>query len=122
MAVRSVGSVGGRSTSSRVPRRRAGKVELAARRALREIDTDHAASELLVAIAARLAQDIDSASEVRDRVAASKELREVLDVLDTAVVPPRMPGVMAAGGVDDGDDDPFEIGSVPPGLGDAEAV
>ena len=113
-AVRAVGSV-------RTPRRRAGKVELAARRALSEIDTDHAASDLLVAIAARLAQDIDTATEVRDRVAASKELREVLDVLDTAVVPPRIPAALSVGGAED-DDDPFEIGSVPPRVGDAEAV
>lgn len=117
-----VRSVGGRSTSTRAPRRRAGKVEAAAKRALLDVDTDHAACDLLVAIATRLAQDIDTATEVRDRVAASKELREVLEVLDTAVIPPRVPGMTpAAGGADADDDDPFEIGAHPPRMGDSAA-
>lgn len=117
MAVRAVQDPGGRSTSPRAPRRVSGPVERAAKRVLRDLDTDHAAADLLTAVAERLARDIDAAGEVRDRVAASKELREVLGELDTAVIPPKMPGLPAGngGGVDDGDD-PFGIGTVPPGL------
>lgn len=122
MAVRSVPASGSTSTSSRRPRRSAGKVEKAARAVLADIDTDHAAADLLCAVAERLAQDVDDAVEVRDRVAASKELREVLAALDTAVVPPRVPGMPAStatGGADAAAaDDPFEIGTVPPRLDD----
>lgn len=114
-------SDGGRSTTTRRPRRTPGKVEKAARLVLADIDTDHAAADLLAAVAERLAQDIDDATEVRDRVAASKELREVLAELDTAVIPPRGPAGQLTGGAADAADDPFEIGSVPPGLVDPPA-
>lgn len=109
------------------PRRAPRRVTAAARRVLADIDTDHAAAELLSAVAVRLAQDVDDAAEVRDRVAASKELREVLRELDTAVVPPKVagpPGQVASGGADEDDDDPFGIadGPAPPAaLGDAAA-
>lgn len=103
----------------------------AARRVLAEIDTDHAAADLLSAVAVRLAQDVDDAAEVRDRVAASKELREVLRELDTAVLPPKSAGVgvgaaapAAAGGAVDDDDDPFGISdgpAAPPALGNPAA-
>lgn len=109
-------SDGGRSTTTRRPRRTPGKVEKAARAVLAEIDTDHAAADLLAAVAERLAQDIDGAADVRDRVAASKELREVLADLDTAVIPPKGPGLPVAPGVSGDADDPFEIGALPPGL------
>lgn len=120
MAVtRSIGS-GGRA---RKPRHYPGKVERAARAALAEIDTDHAAADLLNAVAQRLAQDVDESIEVRDRVAAVKELRAVLADLDTAVPAPRVPAV--AGAAEDGDGDVFNIGNSPPGLpadlGDAAA-
>jgi hypothetical protein len=72
---------------------------------------------VLIAVAERLAQDVDDAVEVRDRVAASRELRELIAALDTAVMPPVVPGEQ--GGVGD-DDDPFEVGAVPPGVVDAE--
>lgn len=116
MTVSAVPSPGGRA-GARAPRRRAGKVELKARAVLREIDTDHAAAGLLSAVAVRLAQDIDEAPAVRDRCAASKELREVLAELDTAVIPPRMPAAPPAGasegGDDSDDDDVFEVGAGP---------
>ena len=117
MAVRAV--QGGASTGTRRPRRTVGKVEKAARAVLAEIDTDHAAADLLSAVAERLAQDIDGTPEVRDRVAASKELRELLRELDTAVIPPRVPAPAPEGGAPAGDDDPFEIGTVPPGVVDS---
>lgn len=116
MAVRSVSSSG---SAGRRPRRYPGKVERAARVVLADIDTDHAAADLLSAVAERLAQDIDDATEVRDRVAASKELREVLSELDTAVVAPKVPGLPSRGGAVADDDDPFEIGTVPPGVVDS---
>jgi hypothetical protein len=82
----------------------------------------------LSAVAVRLAQDVDDAAEVRDRVAASKELREVLRELDTAVLPPKGAGVpavpAAAGGAVDDDDDPFGISdgpAPPPALGNPAA-
>jgi len=104
-------------------------VTAAARRVLAEIDTDHAAADLLSAVAVRLAQDVDDAAEVRDRVAASKELREVLRELDTAVLPPKGAGVPAAPAVASGggaadDDDPFGISdgpAAPPALGNPAA-
>ena len=101
-------------------RRRAGKVELAARRALRDLDSDHAASDLLMALAERLAKDVDDAAEIRDRVAASRELREVLEVLDTAVLPGRIPTAPSVSdvGEDAEREDPFGIGSVPPSVVD----
>jgi hypothetical protein len=101
-------------------------VERAARAALADIDTDHAAADLLFAVAQRLAQDVDESTEVRDRVAAVKELRAVLADLDTAVMPPARPtSVSGAAPAEDGDRDVFNIGDSPPGLppvvGDAEA-
>lgn len=115
MAVRAVTATG---TPARRRRHTPGKVEKAARKVLLDIDTDHAAADLLMAVATRLAQDVDEATEVRDRVAASKELRELIEALDTAVIPPAVPGV-PEGGADD-DDDPFAIGAVPPGMVNAE--
>lgn len=111
MTVRDVSSAGSSG------RRRPGAVEREARAVLRDIDTDHAAAGLLRALAARLAQDVDDASEVRDRVVASKELRAVLGDLDTAVVVPKMPAAptlpVSAGGDVEGDDDVFEVGAGP---------
>lgn len=116
---------GGRSTTTRKPQRTPGPVEKAARTVLADIDTDHAAADLLGAMAETFAQDVDDRGiPVRDRVAASKELREILRELDTAVIPPRVPGPPPEGGhgaAAADDDDPFAIGSVPPVLGDAEA-
>jgi hypothetical protein len=43
-----------------------------------------------------------------DKLAASKELRELVEALDTAVVPAVSPEV--------GDDDPFGIGWAPPSV------
>lgn len=101
-------------------RRRRGPVERAARNVLAEIDTDHAAADLLTAVAERVAGVIDDASEVKDLVAASRELREILRELDTAVLPPKVPrgAVAPGGGALADDDDPFEIGTVPPSVGD----
>lgn len=117
MTVRGVPASGGAAKRKpATPRRRPGKVELAARRVLGEIDTDHAAADLLTELAARLARDVDESPEVRDRVLASKELRAVLDELDTAVVPPKMPAVPpagASGGGDPDDDDVFDVGAGP---------
>lgn len=106
----------------RSTRRRRGPVERAARGVLAEIDTDHAAADLLTAVAERVAGVIDDARDVKDLVAASRELREILRELDTAVLPPKMPRGAAApgGGALADDDDPFEIGTVLPRVGDAE--
>ena len=101
--------------------RRGRPVAAAARAALADIDSDHAAEALLAAIVVRLAEDIDAATEVRDRVAASRELREVLRELDTAVVPPAGPAQVPGGGGIVDDDDPFDIGTVPPTVGDSPA-
>lgn len=101
--------------------RRGRPVAAAARAALADIDSDHAAEALLAAIVVRLAEDIDDATEVRDRVAASRELREVLRELDTAVVPPAGPAQVPGGGGIVDDDDPFDIGTVPPTVGDSPA-
>lgn len=113
-------SVGGTAAAPAARRRRRGPVEKAAREVLAEIDTDHGAADLLFAVAERVAGVIDTAHEVRDLVAASRELREILRELDTAVIPPKVPrgAVAAGGGALADDDDPFEIGTVPPSVGD----
>jgi len=84
-----------------------------------DIDTDHAAAVLLVAVVERLAQDVDDAVETRDRVAATRTMLEVLRELDTAVVPPAGPAQVPGGGGHVDDDDPFGIGTVPPAVGDS---
>jgi hypothetical protein len=92
------------------------------------MDSPHPARELLVAIAERLARDVDEATEVRDRIAASTMILKLVDALDVAILPPRRPGAPgddegADPGPDGGDDDddPFDIGDMPPVVGDAPA-
>jgi hypothetical protein len=92
-----------------------GLVEDAARAVLDDIDSDHPAAGLLVAAARALARDVDRADEVRDRVAASRAL---LDVVNAFAPPPARLQGQLPGGVDD-DDDIFGIGDVPPSVGDA---
>jgi hypothetical protein len=82
----------------RSAQRRSGKAEKAARAVLVDTDSDHAAADLLTAVAVQLAQDVDQALSVRELVAASRELRELVEALDTVVVPPVLPDV---------DDDPL---------------
>jgi hypothetical protein len=94
-----------------------GLVEDAARTVLDDLDSDHPAAGLLIAAARALARDVDKASEVRDRVAASRALLEMVNAF--APPPARLAGP-PAGGVDD-DEDIFGIGDVPPGVGDAQA-
>lgn len=95
-----------------------GPVATAARRALAKIRSDHAASPLLAAMAQRLARDVDEAEKVPERIAAVRMVMELVNVLDGAMLglgsTPDLPPE------DDGDDDDdiFEIGDVPPGVGD----
>ena len=93
-----------------------GLVEDAARTVLDDIDSDHPAADLLIAAVRALARDVDRADEVRDRVAASRALLEMVNAF--APPPPRLGGP-PAGGVDD-DEDIFGIGDVPPGVGHAQ--
>lgn len=96
--------------SGRKPRARpAGPVLKAARVSLQDLDSEHEASALLVAVAERLARDVDEVEEARDRIAAVKVL---LQVVNTLVPPP--PADEGGGGR--GGDDPFDIGDVPPGV------
>lgn len=119
MPVAAVPSANPAQSTPRSPRRVLGTVEKAARKVLRDIDSDHAAEDLLTAVATRLARDVDEAEAVRDRVAASRELLAVLEVLDTAVIPPKgLTGSTEGGAADD--DDPFEIGAVPPSVVDTQ--
>jgi hypothetical protein len=133
VAVRSVGGTGaGRSSAAAPKRARAkppGPVLKAARKSFADIDSDHPAAGLLVAAAERLARDVDEAPEVRDRVAAVRAVLDLVKELDVGPPPP-LPGGPALEDDEDEDgdgkavgarDDPFDIGDLPPGLGDAEA-
>lgn len=98
----------------------AGEVAKAARACLTADGSLHEAAPLLVAIAERLARDVDEAPEVRDRVAATRALLDVVAALDVA--PPAPPtGDVAKDGEPAGDesDNPLGIPAVPPHLGDA---
>jgi hypothetical protein len=102
-------------------------VAAAARQALDRMQSDHAGAPLLKAIAQRLCQDIDETERVGERIAATRQVVALLQVLDGALFPGSHhappPGSgddespEAAGDTDD--DDPFKIGQLPPGVGDA---
>lgn len=99
----------------------AGEVAKAAREILPTLDSAHPAARLLAAAAQRLAQDIDEAREVRDRVAATRALIEVCNALDAAPPPLGSPpggDIPAAEGADAVEpDNPFGIPDVPPNVG-----
>lgn len=84
------------------------------------------ADPLLVALARQLADDVDAADSVSQRVAAVRMLLEVADRLDLVPLSPgrgqaRAPdGPVAAAGGEDGpvDGDPFGLPDVPAGVGD----
>lgn len=97
-----------------------GLVEEAARAALADLDSIHPAAALLIAAAQRLARDVDKASEVRDRVAATRAIVELVRELDVAPGPSGTPAGDEDGGAARGSD-PFDIGDMPPGVGDAQA-
>ena len=97
---------------------------MAARAALEGMQSDHAAAPLLRALAQRLCRDVDEAERVAERIAATRMVLELLKQLDGALF---VSGAPPTAGPDDGEvpdpeavkpDDPFEIGDVPPGMGD----
>jgi hypothetical protein len=94
----------------------AGPVAAAARVALANLDSVHSAPGLLIAVAERLAEDIDDATEVRDRVAAARALLDVVAALDATPPPPT--GGAPEESRPDGDggagDNPFGIPDVVP--------
>jgi hypothetical protein len=104
-------------------------VAAAARKALEAMQSDHAGAPLLKAIAQRLCQDIDETERVGERIAATRQVVALLQVLDGALfpgshhAPPAGPGddesPESAGAPDD--DDVFQIGQLPPGMGDTPA-
>ena len=100
-------------------------VSTAARTALARLQSDHAGAPVLIAICQRLCLDIDRTDNVGQRIAATRQVVALLNVLDGALFAstrlPDGPGDDGApdpeGGTDP--DDIFEIGDVPPGMGDA---
>jgi hypothetical protein len=104
----------------------ANPVSAAARAALAVMKSDHAGAPLLQAIVVKLCEDIDGADRVLDRIAATRQVVALLNVLDGALFAGGgLPGVVDGPGDDgvpepDGDDpdDVFQIGDVPPGVGD----
>jgi hypothetical protein len=96
----------------------------AARTALARMQSDHAGAPILKAIAQRLCQDIDDTDRVLDRIAATREVVRLLNVLDGALFagrPPVPPGDDEAPEEEARPDDPFKIGDLPPGMGDSPA-
>ncbi|MDP9828055.1 hypothetical protein [Kineosporia succinea] len=98
----------------------------AARASLETLDSRHPMAQLLGAAVERLARDVDEAEEVRDRVAAVKALMDVTGRLGE--VPTTLPpGSPPLDGTDDAEggaahgDDPFDIGDLPPGVGNSQA-
>ena len=90
------------------------------------MESDHAGAGLLKAIAQRLCQDIDEADRIPERIAATRAVLQLLQVLDGALFGGGQPTGGDLPTSDDGDpepegtahDDPFKIGDMPPGLGD----
>lgn len=101
-------------------RARPGPVASAARTALAEIETDHAAAPLLIAMGQRMAQDVDECERPADRIAAVRMVLRLVEILDGALLgPASTPQPEDDPDPDGGDpDDPFNIGAVPPGVGD----
>lgn len=99
----------------------------AARDALAELGVGELADpgqKLLGAVAERLAEDVDNAETVRDRVQAVRALVEVAERLDLVAPPPSRAGAAAptarpeSGGGEPDADNPFGVPDVPPGVGD----
>lgn len=99
-----------------------GQVTAAARAVLAAVQSDHALAPLLIAIGVRLAEDVDQADKIGERVQAVTKLLQVCEVLDGALFG-HMPLPVADDGAPDEEipDDPFAIGNVPPGVGDGSA-
>jgi hypothetical protein len=109
-----------KSTAGRGKAAGAGEVAKAAREVLPTLDSMHPAATLFIAAAERLAQDVDEASEVRDRVAAVRALIDVVELLDAAPPPPTGGATPVVGGDSDDDDrdvNPLGIPSVSPNVG-----
>ena len=103
-----------------------GAVAEAARVALSDMQSDHAAAPLLQAIVERLCVDIDQAPRIPERISATRMVLQLLEVLDGAMfASTRVPD--APGDTEEPDpeaedpDDPFKVGQLPPGVGDPPA-
>lgn len=88
------------------------------------MQSDHAAAPLLRALAQRLCRDVDETDKVGERIAATRQIIDLLKQLDGALLFSGHPPTVGGSGDDespdpkDNPDDPFEIGDVPPGVGD----
>lgn len=112
---------GGTGQTGAVPGR--GAVSAAARASLGQMLSDHAGAPLLKAIALKLCEDIDTADRIPERISATRMVLKLLEVLDGAMfASTRLPTGTGddEGPETDGEeaDDPFQIGDLPPGVGD----